>query len=105
MEGEPYRVSHILFISRAYRLSEEEVLLAHPSTRRQPKSKRMRPATSEQQQERPRDGVYSRMILFLRYPPRSLRFLWKTPDADVHLYDTSSTERAKEAFGLDVRDK
>ena len=43
------------------------------------------------------------MILFLRYPPRSLPFLWKTPDADVHLYDTSSTERGKEAFGLDVR--
>ena len=60
MQGEPYRFSHLLFISRAYHLSEEEeTLLAHPSTRRQPKSKKMRPATSQQQQARPGDGVYS----------------------------------------------
>ena len=103
MRGEPYRFSHLSFISRAYHLSEEEVLLAHASTRRQPKSKEIRPATSEQQQERPRDRVYSRMILFLRDPPRSLPFLWKTPDADVHLYDTSPTKRGKEVFGLDVK--
>jgi len=63
MQGQPYKSTHLLFISRAYHPSEEEALLAnsaHPSTtRRQQKSKKMRPATSQQQQERPRDGVYS----------------------------------------------
>ena len=59
MQGEPYRFSHLLFISRAYHLSEEETLLPHPSTRRQPKSKKIRPTTTQQQQERPRHGVYS----------------------------------------------
>ena len=47
IQGEPYRFSHLLFISRAYHLSEEEeALFALPSTTRQPKSKKMRPATS-----------------------------------------------------------
>ena len=99
-QGEPYRFSHFLFISHAYHLSEEEgALLADPSTRRQPRSKKMRPATSEQQQERQRDGVYLQTILLLRYPPRSLRFLYGRvltltllkgilAHADVHLYDT-----------------
>jgi len=88
MQGEPYRFSHLLFISRAYHLSEEEeALLANPSTaRRQSKSKKMRPATSQQQQqqERPRDGVYSfhpEDDLISQVSRRLFLLLWKTPDA------------------------
>jgi len=34
MQGKPYRFRHLLFISRAYYLSEdEEALFANPSTR------------------------------------------------------------------------
>ncbi|KIK04152.1 hypothetical protein K443DRAFT_430833 [Laccaria amethystina LaAM-08-1] len=98
-DGEPYRFSHLLFISRAYHLSEEEeALLAHPSTRRQPKSKKMRPATSQQQQqERPRDGVYSfhpEDDLISQVSSHTLTYTYTTP---------APTERGKEAFGLDVR--
>jgi protein BCP1 len=85
MQGERYRFSHLLFMSRAYHLSEEALLAnsAHPSTRRQPKSKKMRPATSQQQQERPCDRVY------WFHPENDLvssslcTFLWKPPDADA----------------------
>lgn len=100
-DGEPYRFSHLLFISRAYHLSEEEeAMLAHSSTtRRQPKSKKMRHATSErqQQQERPRDGVYSfhpEDDLISQVSSHTLTYNYTTP---------APTERGREAFGLDVR--
>ena len=87
MQGEPYRFSHLLFISRAYHLSEEEeALLAHPSTRRQPKSKKMRPATSQQQKARPGDGVYSfhpEDDLISQVTPRSLFLFYFKSDANA----------------------
>ena len=111
MQGEPYRFSHLLFISRAYHLSEEEeALLAHPSTRRQPKSKKMRPATSQQQQARPRDGVYSfhpeddlisqvsssLSTFFLKKKTLTLTLLKGiVAHADVHLYDTCTDGEGK----------
>ncbi|KAL0945594.1 hypothetical protein HGRIS_014753 [Hohenbuehelia grisea] len=99
-ENEPYRFSHLLFISRTYHLSQEdETLLTATANARVPSAKKVKKAPSQNAttQQRPADGIYS------FHPEDELIMQHATHTLNYTFTQSSATPRDAESFGLDTR--
>ncbi|PPQ98057.1 hypothetical protein CVT26_003283 [Gymnopilus dilepis] len=108
-DGEPYQFTHLLFVSRAYHLSEEEEsqLANRASTRRKPeansskKQRKHRPELEQSEMARPADGVYPfhpEDDILAKAALHSLTYPYVAP-----LPPLVQETRSRETFGLDVR--
>ncbi|TFK28351.1 hypothetical protein FA15DRAFT_584494 [Coprinopsis marcescibilis] len=114
-QGQPFKFTHLLFVSRTYHLSQDEesalanTLPASEARKKQGKTKKRRPeerlgSTNEQGaegDERPVDGIYSfhaEDALISELSLHTLNYTYTTPPPA-----TQQESRGKDAFGLDTR--
>ncbi|KAF7299259.1 N-acetyltransferase domain-containing protein [Mycena indigotica] len=96
-ESQPFAFTHLLFVSRAYHLSdaEEEALANRAPSHKSKKPKKAKPQQPAMQ-ARPMDGVYS-------FHPEDTTIQEYALHSITYPFSTSAETRDAESFGLDVR--
>ncbi|KAJ7065927.1 p21-C-terminal region-binding protein-domain-containing protein [Mycena belliarum] len=96
-DSEPYAFTHLLFVSRVYRLSpsEEEALANRAPSHKSKKTKKQKPQEPALQAP-PLDGVYP-------FHPEDVCIQELALHSLSYLFSSSSEPREADAFGLDVR--
>ncbi|TFK67662.1 hypothetical protein BDN72DRAFT_770445, partial [Pluteus cervinus] len=98
-DGEPYTFSHLLFISKAYHLTEEEesAFMSNAPVKPSAAKKAKKAAASVPAGSRPADGLY------LFHPEDDCIKQFATHTVNYAYTKGPSTPRDSESFGLDTR--